>query len=550
MWGVIYVCLYLTISSGFANKLGLGPPEDANLTAFADQEPSQYRCACLPKDDNHCDQLGHCVTVKGAGCFTSRKQRNGVEIISQGCARNEENQNMNCQGRRRKGWQMDGVIAIACCVGDLCNTPIPTFSSREFKSNDPVVHKEDETSFHFELFLAIVVPIVILIVALLGVWLFLKHMRKRRREFHDNLRVREELLPEEYGGIRATQVGDSTLKEVYDQSCTSGSGSGLPFLVQLTVARQVTLVECIGKGRYGEVWRGRYHDENVAVKIFLSRDEASWSRETEIYNTCLLRHDNILGYYASDMTSRNSCTQLWLIMHYHEHGSLYDYLQRTVLDHDSMLLLMHSAAAGLVHLHTEIIGNQGKPAIAHRDIKSKNILVKNYGTCCIGDLGLAVTHSQEDNKIDLGRNNKVGTKRYMAPELLEETLNPHFFDSFKAVDVYAFGLVLWEVARRCTVGGITEEYKPPFWDVVPSDPSFEDMRKVVAVDTQRPMVPNRWTSDSTMLQLSRLIQECWAQNPKARHPMLRVKKSLANLMDRPKKELLKKIEDCRECNNC
>ena len=36
----------------------------------------------------------------------------------------------------------------------------------------------------------------------------------------------------------------------------------------------------------------------------------------------------------------------------------------------------------------------------------------------------------------------------MAPELLAETLNPSFFDSFKCVDVYAFGLVVWEVARR------------------------------------------------------------------------------------------------------
>lgn len=51
----------------------------------------------------------------------------------------------------------------------------------------------------------------------------------------------------------------------------------------------------LGKGRYGEVWRGSWHGESVAVKIFSSRDEQSWFRETEIYNTVLLRHDNILG---------------------------------------------------------------------------------------------------------------------------------------------------------------------------------------------------------------------------------------------------------------
>ena len=208
-----------------------------------------------------------------------------------------------------------------------------------------------------------------------------------------------------------------------------------------------------GKGRYGEVWRGTYHGENVAVKIFSSRDELSWARESEIYNTVLLRHENILGFLASDMTSRNSCTQLWLITHYMENGSLYDYLNKNVLDHCSMLRLMHTAASGLVHLHTEIFGTQGKPAIAHRDIKSKNILVKKNGQCAIADLGLAVMHSQRTNTVDIPANNKVGTRRYMSPELLEESFNAQCFDSYKRIDVYAFGLVLWEIARRCLSGG-------------------------------------------------------------------------------------------------
>lgn len=83
--------------------------------------------------------------------------------------------------------------------------------------------------------------------------------------------------------LRATAAGDSTIKEYLQCSMTSGSGSGLPLLIQRTLAKQISLLECIGKGRYGEVWRGIWHGENVAVKIFFSRDEASWNRETEIY---------------------------------------------------------------------------------------------------------------------------------------------------------------------------------------------------------------------------------------------------------------------------
>jgi len=77
-----------------------------------------------------------------------------------------------------------------------------------------------------------------------------------------------------------------------------------------------------------------------------------------------------------------------------------------------------SIATGLAHLHMEIVGTQGKPAIAHRDLKTKNILVKSNGTCCIGDLGLAVRYATETDEVDIPiNNNRAGTKRYMAPEV-------------------------------------------------------------------------------------------------------------------------------------
>lgn len=61
-------------------------------------------------------------------------------------------------------------------------------------------------------------------------------------------------------------------------SSGSGSGAGQPLLVERTVARQVTLSTQIGEGRYGEVWLGRLHGDQVAVKIFSSRNENSWLR--------------------------------------------------------------------------------------------------------------------------------------------------------------------------------------------------------------------------------------------------------------------------------
>ncbi|NP_001393419.1 activin receptor type-1-like isoform 3 precursor [Homo sapiens] len=342
-----------------------------------------------------------------------------------------------------------------------------------------------------------------------------------------------------------------------------------------------------GKGRYGEVWRGLWHGESVAVKIFSSRDEQSWFRETEIYNTVLLRHDNILGFIASDMTSRNSSTQLWLITHYHEHGSLYDFLQRQTLEPHLALRLAVSAACGLAHLHVEIFGTQGKPAIAHRDFKSRNVLVKSNLQCCIADLGLAVMHSQGSDYLDIGNNPRVGTKRYMAPEVLDEQIRTDCFESYKWTDIWAFGLVLWEIARRTIVNGygwspaswgqgcphflsiyqepapcqtsfvlgghqlkteavvspvpwgdsrgIVEDYRPPFYDVVPNDPSFEDMKKVVCVDQQTPTIPNRLAADPVLSGLAQMMRECWYPNPSARLTALRIKKTLQKISNSPEK---------------
>ncbi|XP_075922176.1 TGF-beta receptor type-1-like [Petromyzon marinus] len=319
-----------------------------------------------------------------------------------------------------------------------------------------------------------------------------------------------------------------SIRDLYD-SGTTGSGSGLPLLVQRTIARTIVLQEAIGKGRFGEVWRGVWSGEHVAVKIFSSRDERSWFRETEIYQTMMLRHEHILGFIAADNKDNGTWTQLWLVSDYHELGSLFDFLNRTTVTEREVITLAQSAASGLAHLHMEIVGTQGKPAIAHRDLKSKNILVKRNRTCCIADLGLAVRHDSASDSIDIAPSSRTGTKRYMAPEVLADSINTWHFDSFKRADIYALGLVFWEMARRCSSGGITEEYQLPYHDAVPSDPSVEDMRRAVCDQRLRPNIPNRWQSSEALRAMGRLMCECWYGNAAARLTALRVKKSLSHL---------------------
>ncbi|XP_020640223.3 activin receptor type-1-like [Pogona vitticeps] len=486
----------------------------ASVSLLTSVVSGELMCVC-DETAPYCEEN---LTCSGMLCFVSKHQQDGETILRKGCLATEYEL---CKGSIQENYGMK------CCGSNMCN----------FNLSIMLKDKEEPGLPLKNLLLMILVPLFVIVLLGVLVGLFLWKSRKRQIQFgHNELGDMDFIL-------KASMTGDSTLEDLLDDDCTTGSGSGLPFLVQRTVARQITLVECVGKGRYGEVWRGTWHGENVAVKIFSSRDEQSWFRETEIYNTVLLRHDNILGFIASDMTSRNSSTQLWLITHYHEHGSLYDYLQCTSLDVETCLQLAASVICGLVHLHVEIFGTQGKPAIAHRDLKSRNILVKNNKQCCIADLGLAVMHSQHSDLLDIGNNPRVGTKRYMAPEVLDEQIRMDCFESFKRTDIWAYGLVLWEIARRTVVNRVVEDYRPPFFDLVPSDPSFEDMKKVVCIDQQTPTIPNRLYSDPTLSALTKIMKECWFQSPSARLTALRIKKTLKKLstsFDKPKQPSLQR----------
>ena len=86
----------------------------------------------------------------------------------------------------------------------------------------------------------------------------------------------------------------------------------------------------------------------------------------------------------------------------------------------------------------------------------------------------------------------------MAPEVLDESLNTSTFDSFRMADMYSFGLVLWEMGRRCVTGNklsTADDYQLPYFDCVPNDPSFEDMHEIVCLKRVRPSIPPRWESE-------------------------------------------------------
>lgn len=316
----------------------------------------------------------------------------------------------------------------------------------------------------------------------------------------------------------------------------SGSGAGLPQCVQRTIARQIKLIyPCIGKGRFGEVYKGEWRGEYVAVKTFNSADEKSWENECNIYNTSGFRHENILGFIAADNIDRGLYTELWLITEFHANGSLYDYLTQNKITPDVAIKMALSIVNGLVHLHMPIESCKGKPALAHCDLKSKNILVKNDLNCCIGDLGLALTGDKDGKLMVHGANIRTGTKRYMAPEILSKRIDTKYLDSFQKAEIYSLALIFWELLRSCkfeddsTHAAYSFEYKLPYFEYLAIDPDESTMKQIVCDQKLRPGISQLWKQNKIMHELSLLTEELWVENPNERLNALRIKKSITKI---------------------
>lgn len=316
------------------------------------------------------------------------------------------------------------------------------------------------------------------------------------------------------------------------------SGRGTRVLTLRTMARVIDLSVTvpIGDGRFGRVFKGSYHGEDVAVKAFKAIDCESFSHEEKILRK--LNHENIVRYIASEQySSIDNCSETWMFLDFYSCGSLYDFLNSNKIRNPQQAVkILLSIIRGLNYLHEDYSSGL-KPPIAHRDIKSKNILMQTPDKCCLADFGHALLQVDE-NTLDFGLYNRfqVGTVRYMAPEILRPDTDIYDteFLTFAKADLYQFGLILWEVCQRTEFDSShpCKAYKLPYEGVVPPDPSIDDMTKVVCDDNNRPPIFPYWDRNSVMKELGSLMVECWRSNPKARMETLGIKKKIKFLHDR------------------
>ena len=80
----------------------------------------------------------------------------------------------------------------------------------------------------------------------------------------------------------------------------------------------VCVCVCAGKGGSGQVWLGDYEGRPVAIKVLTTLHTTMWKRETDIYQTHMLSHPNILAFITNEVYEKRRCgfcfsVWVWLV---------------------------------------------------------------------------------------------------------------------------------------------------------------------------------------------------------------------------------------------
>ncbi|XP_036609489.1 mitogen-activated protein kinase kinase kinase kinase 4 isoform X6 [Trichosurus vulpecula] len=212
------------------------------------------------------------------------------------------------------------------------------------------------------------------------------------------------------------------------------------------------LVEVVGNGTYGQVYKGRHvkTGQLAAIKVMdVTEDE---EEEIKLEINMLKKyshHRNIATYYGAFIKKSppGHDDQLWLVMEFCGAGSITDLVKNTkgnTLKEDWIAYISREILRGLAHLHAH--------HVIHRDIKGQNVLLTENAEVKLVDFGVS---AQLDRTVGR-RNTFIGTPYWMAPEVIACDENPDATYDYRS-DLWSCGITAIEMA----------EGAPPLCDMHP-----------------------------------------------------------------------------------
>jgi hypothetical protein len=251
----------------------------------------------------------------------------------------------------------------------------------------------------------------------------------------------------------------------------------------ITTRSDYVIGERIGSGGFSVVYEAVYKKtgEKVALKELTAENfgyRAVVDLRRELNTICILSHPNIIKLIGVTLTPP-FCIATELMTK----GTLYDYIHSPKCSPTKLMKYALETARGIEYMHAN--------GLIHRDIKSPNVLISKDDRAVLSDFGLSRYISSEMSY-------EIGTIQWMAPEVMKSTGTTYTI----AADVYAFGIMLWEMAAKSI----------PY-----SELTFLQIAFFVN-DGGRPEIPKE-----TPESMTRLIKRCWHQNPSCRPSMSQVR---------------------------
>ncbi|XP_042411643.1 serine/threonine/tyrosine-protein kinase HT1-like [Zingiber officinale] len=277
-------------------------------------------------------------------------------------------------------------------------------------------------------------------------------------------------------------------------------GGGRVAALEMTEKWNVDLCELyfglkFASGAHSRLYHGIYKGQPVAIKIIRQPDdedngllaarlEKQFTREVSMLSH--LYHRNVIKLTGACKQPQAFC----IITEYLPGGSLRAFMHK--LEHKSLALEKLISMALEIARGMEYIHSQG---VIHRDLKPENIIFDQDFCIKIVDFGIACEEAYCDALTE-----DDGTYRWMAPEMIKH--KPYG----RKVDVYSFGLLLWEM----TAGKI------PYEEMTPIQAAFavvdKNLRPPIPTDCPRP--------------LQALIEQCWSILPEKRPEFWQIVKVL------------------------
>ncbi|XP_060888357.1 mitogen-activated protein kinase kinase kinase kinase 4-like isoform X12 [Labrus mixtus] len=292
------------------------------------------------------------------------------------------------------------------------------------------------------------------------------------------------------------------------------------------------LVEVVGNGTYGQVYKGRHvkTGQLAAIKVMdVTEDE---EEEIKLEINMLKKyshHRNIATYYGAFIKKSppGHDDQLWLVMEFCGAGSITDLVKNTKgnqLKEDWIAYISREILRGLAHLHAH--------HVIHRDIKGQNVLLTENAEVKLVDFGVS---AQLDRTVGR-RNTFIGTPYWMAPEVIACDENPDATYDYRS-DLWSTGITAIEMA----------EGAPPLCDMHP-------MRALFLIPRNPPprLKSKKWSKKFFSFIENSLVKN-YTQRPPTeqllKHPFIRdqpnerqVRIQLKDHIDRTKKKRGEKDE--------